>query len=128
MGLPDGCLSTKRLHASFAQHAADGALPAALACVDGDARSNDWYTPKGGNSGQAVKGNPRKHMQAKFDPLNDRSMFPADAPEKLWSTIVELTGAEWNLRCSRQKSGQTSEFRCVVAPAVHSNDWSHILQ
>jgi len=95
--LPAGCLPTDRLHSAFGQHAADGALPLAMACVDGLAEPGSWYTPKRGLTGAPIKGDPGRHLYAKADPLNEQSLFPAEALDALWDQVVALTGADWRL-------------------------------
>ena len=96
LNLPDGLLSTETMH-RMGQHAADGALPMVLACVDPDARPGDWFHPAKELAGPAARGDPAAHRKARQDPLNVAGGdWPApETRERFWEGATAATGAAW---------------------------------
>jgi len=96
VGLPDGLLSTETMH-MFGHHAADGALPMVLGCIDPAAAPNSWYGPPG-VTGLPVLRDPAGHSDAKHDPLNEASEWPVPGTRReFWRQAVAYTRADFRL-------------------------------
>lgn len=97
LGCLDGLLTTKRLHDMAAQHAADGALPMVLACVDDNPPERAFYHPQGGMAGAPVRFDPARGDPAKnalLDPANvEGSDWPRESSEVFWRQAEQWTGA-----------------------------------
>jgi len=100
-------MNTNQLHDALGIHAADGALPIILACVDKAARHNDWYTTDGPHATKVSEAahiqNPRdpdpkreENLQTKpsVDPLNEE-VWPRELRESVWAQCQRATGANW---------------------------------
>mmetsp|Transcript_132946 Transcript_132946/g.413356 ORF Transcript_132946/g.413356 Transcript_132946/m.413356 type:complete len:402 (+) Transcript_132946:36-1241(+) len=83
---------TKVMHNLAGQHAADGALPMALAAVDPEAKRNDWYTAAQGLVGPPKRGDPRSEGKPAQEPLND-DVYPQALRDSFWSQACEHSRA-----------------------------------
>jgi len=87
-------INTNQLHDRAGHHAADGALPMVLACVDPAARRDSWFTTDGVSakslSGVAHAQDPAASQRHSMDPLLDAS-WPRDLCESFWTQCSEWT-------------------------------------
>jgi NAD(P)-dependent dehydrogenase (short-subunit alcohol dehydrogenase family) len=106
LGIPDGFLTTETMHHG-AHHAADGALPMALACLDpaaanaGTEKRSFWYTVAGDLVGPPVARDAARHKKKATDPHNTSSSgsWPHSTcgSEAFWAQAQEWTGASWDI-------------------------------
>ncbi len=108
LGLTDNlAINTNTFHDAAGIHAADGALPVILACVDPAACANDWYTTDGPKATDlkmaAHVQDPRDPdpdreagLQTKpsADPLNEE-IWPRELRESAWAQCEKAAGTEW---------------------------------
>ena len=101
MRAPDGLLQTQTMHDVAGQHAADGALPMVLACLEPDIAPNAWFTSGTADDtkGPPGKADPTVHKGAAQDPFNAGSRgnaFGPGAATAFWEMATEATGAIWD--------------------------------
>lgn len=95
-------IDTNQMHDAMGHHAADGALPMAMASIDPAASSGDWYTTDGTEKSTTLanfghKMEPQKVEKDAFvDPCKDPLCgWSVNAKEAIWQQLESMTGMTW---------------------------------